>query len=167
MLFRDSRDSRFVPRQFPDRFFFVFQYSDEKTEGWQGASGKGSRCSIFRTEKYFYYHRVSNDRSVLSQSLTIFCSVAGISHSRGRYFLIRGWWGCAAGWGRIVTSGLTIIGSHFLWSHWNGVAHFRIFGVKKSSSHLRLANVSECLYCRWKVKYSSFIIKYCRYINRK
>ena len=37
---------------------------------------------MFRTEKYFYYHRVSNDRSVLSQSLTIFCSVAGISHSR-------------------------------------------------------------------------------------
>ena len=32
MLFRDSRDSRFVPRQFPDRFFFVFQYGDEKTE---------------------------------------------------------------------------------------------------------------------------------------
>ena len=32
MLFRDSRDSRFVPRQFPDRFFSFFQYGDEKTE---------------------------------------------------------------------------------------------------------------------------------------
>ena len=75
-----SRDSRFVPWQ----VFFVFQYGDEKTGAeWQGSSGKGCRCSIFRTEKYFYYHRVSNDRSVLSQSLTILCSVAGISHSRG------------------------------------------------------------------------------------
>ena len=32
MLFRDSRDSRFVPWHFPDRFFYVFQYGDEKTE---------------------------------------------------------------------------------------------------------------------------------------
>ena len=32
MLFSDSRDSRFVPRQFPERFFSVFQYGDEKTE---------------------------------------------------------------------------------------------------------------------------------------
>ena len=57
---------------------------------WQGSSGEGGRCSIFRTEEYFYYHRESNDRSVHSQSLTILRSVAGISHSQGRYFLIRG-----------------------------------------------------------------------------
>ena len=31
----------------------------------------------------------------------------------GRHFLIRGSWGCAAGWGTIFTTALTIIGSHF------------------------------------------------------
>ena len=31
----------------------------------------------------------------------------------GGYFLIRGYWGCAAGWGRIFTTGLTIMGLHF------------------------------------------------------
>jgi len=31
----------------------------------------------------------------------------------GGYFLIRGQWGCAAGCGRIFTTGLTIMGSHF------------------------------------------------------
>ena len=31
----------------------------------------------------------------------------------GGYFLIIGSGGCAAGWGRIFTTALTIIGSHF------------------------------------------------------
>ena len=31
----------------------------------------------------------------------------------GGYFPIRGYWGCAAGWGRIFTTGLTIMGLHF------------------------------------------------------
>ena len=31
----------------------------------------------------------------------------------GGYFLIRGQWGCAAGWGRIFKSGVTIMGWHF------------------------------------------------------
>ena len=31
----------------------------------------------------------------------------------GGYFLIRGKWGCAAGWGRIFTTGVTIMGSKF------------------------------------------------------
>ena len=31
----------------------------------------------------------------------------------GGYFLISGYWGCAAGWGRIFTTGLTIMGLHF------------------------------------------------------
>ena len=31
----------------------------------------------------------------------------------GGQFLIRGYWGCAAGWGRIFTTGLTIMWSHF------------------------------------------------------
>ena len=39
--------------------------------------------------------------------------------------------GCAAGWGSIFTTGLTMIGSHFQQSYQNGVAHFRIFGVRK------------------------------------
>ena len=37
------------------------------------------------------------------------------SQTPGEYFLIRGLWGCAAGWGRIFTTGLTIMGSHFQW----------------------------------------------------
>ena len=28
----------------------------------------------------------------------------------GGYFLVKYYWGCAAGWGRIFTTGLTIIG---------------------------------------------------------
>ena len=68
--------------------FFRFPiWRRENGAEWQGSSGEGGRCSIFRTEKYFYYHRASNDRSLLSQSLW---SVAGISHSRVRYFLTRG-----------------------------------------------------------------------------
>ena len=42
---------------------------------------------------------------------------------RGGYFVIRGWWGCATGWGRIFTAGLTIMGSHI----------FEFFGVDSSS----------------------------------
>ena len=36
------------------------------------------------------------------------------SRGGGGYFLIvKGYWGCAAGWGRIFTTGLTIMGLHF------------------------------------------------------
>ena len=31
----------------------------------------------------------------------------------GVYFLVKDYWGCAAGWGRIFTTGLTIMGLHF------------------------------------------------------
>ena len=31
----------------------------------------------------------------------------------GRYFLVVGLWGCAAGWGRIFMTGLTITGLYF------------------------------------------------------
>ena len=37
----------------------------------------------------------------------------------------------AAGWGRIFTTGLTIMGLHFQKSYQNGAAHFRIFGVRE------------------------------------
>ena len=50
------------------------------------------------------------------------------SYSRGwggGDFLVTGLWGCAAGWGRIFTTGLTIMGLHFQQSYWNGVAYFR------------------------------------------
>ena len=33
----------------------------------------------------------------------------------------------AALWCRIFTTGLTVMGTRFQWSNWNGVAHFRIF----------------------------------------
>ena len=31
----------------------------------------------------------------------------------GGYFLVKDYWGCAAGWGRIFTTGMTIMGLHF------------------------------------------------------
>ena len=31
----------------------------------------------------------------------------------GWHFLVTGLWGCAAGWGRIFTTGLIIMGLHF------------------------------------------------------
>ena len=31
----------------------------------------------------------------------------------GRFSLTRGYYGCAAGWGRIFTTGVTRMGSHF------------------------------------------------------
>ena len=47
---------------------------------------------------------------------------------------------CAAGWGRIFTTGLTIMGLHFYKSYQNGVAHFQDFGGQKIqvSRHLKI-----------------------------
>ena len=72
-----------ILRLSPDRFFSFSNMAIRKRAEWQGSSGKGGRCSIFIAEKYFYHHRASNDGSVLSHSLTILCSVTGISHSQG------------------------------------------------------------------------------------
>ena len=36
-----------------------------------------------------------------------------VARRGGGYFLMRGYWGCVAGWGRIFTTGLTIMGLHF------------------------------------------------------
>ena len=38
---------------------------------------------------------------------------AAVPSGGGGYFLVKGSWGCAAGWGRIFTTGLTIMGLHF------------------------------------------------------
>ena len=35
----------------------------------------------------------------------------------GGHFLVTGEWGCAAGWGRIFTTGLTTMGLHFQQSY--------------------------------------------------
>ena len=51
--------------------------------------------------------------------------------------------GCAAGCGRIFTTGLTIMGIRHLFS-----------------IYVRLANVPECLHCRRKVKCSLFNLKH-------
>ena len=59
--------------------------------------------------------------------------------------------GCAAGCGRIFTTGLTIMGSHI----------FEFLGIRHLFSiYVRLANVPECLHCRRKVKCSSFNLKH-------
>ena len=39
--------------------------------------------------------------------------------------------GCAAGWGRILTTGLTIIGVAFSIELLKWIAHFKILGVRK------------------------------------
>ena len=77
-----------------------------------GLEWKRRQAFHFQNRKVFFYHRASNDRRVLSQSLTILCSVAGISHSRGgilpykRLMRMHRW-----------------MGSHFhLWIDYNGVA---------------------------------------------
>ena len=33
--------------------------------------------------------------------------------AQGGYFLVKDYWGCVAGWGRIFTTELTIMGLHF------------------------------------------------------
>ena len=35
------------------------------------------------------------------------CHTHGAPLGGGGYFLVKGYWGCAAGWGRIFTTGLT------------------------------------------------------------
>ena len=41
-------------------------------------------------------------------------STASNNPARGRgYFLVKDYWGCAAGWGHIFTTGLSIMGLHF------------------------------------------------------
>ena len=65
------------------------------------------------------------------------------------YFL--GYWGCAAGWGRIFTTGLTIMGVAFSMELLEWCRTFSDFMGQDGSSYLRIANVPERLYCRWKV----------------
>ena len=122
------------PDSSPTGFFRFSIWRRENGAEWQGSSGKGGRCSLFRTEEHFYYHRASNDKSVLSQSLTILCSVAGISHSPpgGGGTSLQEANGRMRRW----------MGSHFhVWIDYNGVAFsmellewgrtFSDFGVKK------------------------------------
>ena len=39
--------------------------------------------------------------------------VVKLPEGEGGYFSVKDYWGCAAGWGRIFTTGLTIMGLHF------------------------------------------------------
>ena len=61
-------------------------------------------------------------------------SPRGWERGGGGVFLVIGSWGCAAGLGRIFTSGLTIMGLHFQksYSNYNGIAHFLDFGDQKN-----------------------------------
>ena len=56
-------------------------------------------------------------------------SSACMGGAGGGYFFIRGSWGCAAEWGRIFTTGLTVMGSHMF--GFFGVRQFFIFTVSK------------------------------------
>ena len=107
MLFRDSRDSRFVPRQFPDRFFSFSNMTTRKREQNGRARVEKEAGVLFSEQKSIFIIR-----SVLSQSLTILCSVAGISHSGGEVLPYKRLMGMRR-W----------MGSHFhLWIDYNGVA---------------------------------------------
>ena len=48
-----------------------------------------------------------------------------------RYFLVKGQWGGAAGWGRIFTTGLTILGLYFSRVTRMGSHIFGISGMRK------------------------------------
>ena len=48
-----------------------------------------------------------------SSRLIVAISMEDVPGGGGGYFLVKDYWGCAAGWGRIFTTGLTIMGSHF------------------------------------------------------
>ena len=48
----------------------------------------------------------------------------------GGYSLVKGCWGCVAGWGRIFTTGLTIIGYIFSRVARMGLHIFKITGKK-------------------------------------
>ena len=52
---------------------------------------------------------------------------------KGGYFLVIGYWGCAARLGSIFTAGLTIMGLYFQksYSNYNGIAHFWALGDQK------------------------------------
>ena len=110
MLFSDSRDSRFVPRQFPERFFPFSNMATRKRSRMAGLEWKRRQVFHFQKRKVFYYHRAYNDRGVLFQCLTILCSVADSGGGEvlpyKRLMGMRRW-----------------VGSHFhLWIDYNGVA---------------------------------------------
>ena len=50
---------------------------------------------------------------------------------RGGYFLVKDYWGCAAGWGRIFTTRLTIMGYNFSRVTRMGSQIFGLFGIRK------------------------------------
>ena len=85
------------------------------------------------SNRIFQKHFVNGKQPQKALSLTTIRYKKDVEDSEegAGYFLIRGKWGCAAGWGRIFTTGLTIVALHFPYSYLSGVAHFRIFGGKK------------------------------------
>ena len=77
-------------------------------------------------------------------------SIKGLVTGGGGYFLIRGKWGCATGWGRIFTTGLTIMGSPFS-EFWG---QFFIFMVSKQS-YQNICTLGE----KQSVLYSIYILE--------
>ena len=60
----------------------------------------------------------------LIPSSIVVVAIVDIFESRGVYFLVKGYWGCAAGWGRIFHS----------WTDYNGVAF--LARVTRMESHI-------------------------------
>ena len=120
MLFSDSRDSRFVPRQFPERFFPFSNMATRKRSRMAGLEWKRRQVFHFQNRRVFLLSQGMTKVSVLSQSLTILCSVAGISHSRGEGELLP--------YNRLMGMGRWM-GSHFhVWIDKNGVHIFGFLG---------------------------------------
>ena len=64
------------------------------------------KISTCRSQALFYVN--------FSNSYINFClDREGTYYKPGGYFLVKVYWGCAAGWGRVFTTRLTIMGSHF------------------------------------------------------
>ena len=70
--------------------------------------------NISRISASFVLKTFLNITVSIGRSFVIVHPTGGINTpSGGGYFLVKDCWGCAAGWGRIFTAGLTIMGSHF------------------------------------------------------
>ena len=77
------------------------------------------------------------------KSVNLEMSLSYPSPGRRGYFLITGKWGCAAGWGPIFMTGLTIMGSHIF--GFFGVRQFSIFMVSKRTRMFVLQMKSKVL----------------------
>ena len=127
---------------------------------------QGKVVHLKRWTRFFETFPVGPNRSIefwteISGNFGWMYRACGVTETprRGMGTSLYGYWGCAAGWGCIFTTGLTIMGVAFSMELLEWGRTFSDFMGQDGSSYLRIANVPERLYCRWKVKCSSFNVK--------